>query len=109
MATIWKVNGLLGLTVFLFTYVFSIMNNTWATSLFRAGIGFLLFFLLGFVLRFVLFMSTKMKNQVATKPTQVEENPPKEELKMEYEQASTEERDFEALPLQQLHDGRQTK
>lgn len=49
-----KVNIILGFITFLFTYLFSIVNNTWQTSLFRALLGFLLFFILGFIVLFIL-------------------------------------------------------
>ena len=53
MSVNWGVNGFIGLTASLVTYFFSYSNNTWQTSLFRAGMGFFLFFVLGFILQFV--------------------------------------------------------
>jgi hypothetical protein len=49
-----KVHVGLGLIAFLFTYFFSILNNTWQTSLYRAAGGFLLFFFFGIVFLMVI-------------------------------------------------------
>jgi hypothetical protein len=64
----WKVNLSLGLTASVFTFIFSIENNTWLTSLMRAGLGFLLFFVLAYLLRFFicLISSKKLKNNQKT-------------------------------------------
>ncbi|MDQ1146267.1 hypothetical protein QE429_003094 [Bacillus sp. SORGH_AS 510] len=49
----WKVNTITGSAAFLLTFFFSLSNNTWQTSILRAMIGFLIFFLISYILRFV--------------------------------------------------------
>lgn len=69
MAVNRKINLCLGLTAFVLTFIFSIKNNTWLTSLERAGFGFILFFLLGYC--FIFFYrkpSNTIKNTNKTTP-----------------------------------------
>lgn len=104
----WKINTILGCTGFLFTYLFSIMNNTWQTSLFRAGIGFLLFFLLAYVLRFVLHQTLeKQKIEAIISPQQEGiVAPSKIEINEQSEEVVEDEMEFEAIPLHNLHSGK---
>ena len=104
MAFNWKLNAILGLTAFLLTYLFSITNNMWPTSLFRACIGFLIFFILGYVLRLVL-------NQLIIKKSSSSDN---EDHLMEGSNTDLEtknqgdellEESFQQIPLTGLHSG----
>lgn len=54
MIRTWKLSSVIGLVAFILTYWLSIYNNTWQTALFRACIGFLLFFIWGLGFRFIL-------------------------------------------------------
>lgn len=97
------VSSIFGFMAFLLSYLFSIVNNTWQTSLFRASIGFLLFFALGFMLTTVL-------QQVLMKRTaeSVGANPP-EKGKTEEQLEVNEEDGFQSISLQTLHSGGEQK
>lgn len=62
MTVSWRESLFLGTLSFLFTYLFSSINNTWQMSIFRAGIGFLLFFFLGFILKLFFRQIVHKKN-----------------------------------------------
>ena len=67
----WLFNVILGFSAFLFTFFFSIINNTLETSLLRAAMGFILFFVLAYALRYVLAqknmgITTKSSKMVET-------------------------------------------
>lgn len=62
MVANWGFNACLGLTALGLTFFFSWQNNTWQTSLFRALIGFILFFLLGYLFRMLLFLIGSKKD-----------------------------------------------
>ena len=62
MTARWRESLILGVLSFLFTFLFSNLNNTWQMSLFRAGIGFLLFFLLGYIIRFLFHQIASKKS-----------------------------------------------
>ena len=104
----WGNSTILGVIAFLFTFFFSLMNNTWQTSLFRAGTGFLLFFSLGFISLFALQQILKKKVQTPNMEkaeadgtfTMNQENNP---------EANMEEVAFQAIPLQALHNGETQK
>jgi hypothetical protein len=86
-----SVNIGLGLGAFFLTFYFSWFNNTWLTTLFRSGVGFLLFFLFGYLLRFILHIMESGNNG--------------EEKRME-RQTEVEELvngSFESIPLASLH------
>jgi hypothetical protein len=100
MAGNWRVNAMLGITAFLFTYFFSLVNNTWLTSLFRAGIGFLIFFIFGFFLRFV------VNHQIVSKKNPGEEFSPKVEREKKIDEEAIDDPLFQALPLHSLHKGK---
>jgi TM2 domain-containing membrane protein YozV len=67
-----KINVILGLTAFVITFLVSRVNNIINTSLFRSGIGFLVFFLIGYILRFVLYQIQikKVPDITTDQPTQ---------------------------------------
>ncbi|MGG1399053.1 hypothetical protein ABE288_14800 [Bacillus salipaludis] len=105
----WIVNIILGVAAFLLTYVFSIGNNTWQTSFFRSGIGFLLFFVFGYILRSVLHQISAMNT-----PNRIEELGAEEEWdtsnKYNYDaEQSVEESSFQSVPLSSLHNGEGAK
>ncbi|PFP30761.1 hypothetical protein COJ96_02015 [Bacillus sp. AFS073361] len=104
MVANWIVNASLGLTAFLFTYYFSLQNNTWQTALFRAGIGFLLFFILGIILRFILHQIISKKNpELSQKQNTVEESSPETERTNHVEEVPMAEPVFQSIPLDSLH------
>ncbi|MED3563676.1 hypothetical protein [Bacillus xiapuensis] len=105
----WKVNVILGGMAFLLTYVCSFTNNTWQTSLFRSGIGFLLFFIFGYVFRSVLYQITAIKspNQMMDSKNTEQDGRVEEFNRMEEQQA--EEPSFQEIPLTSLHKGMETK
>jgi hypothetical protein len=107
MAANWKLNAFLGLTAFLLTYLFSYTNNMWQTSLFRAGIGFLVFFVLGYVVRLVL-NKVKIKNTSSS----IHEHHSVEGSYVEMEASRHEgnewEESFQQIPLNGLHKGENT-
>jgi len=49
-----KINVWFGVFGFLITFLFSLSNNLWTTSLVRGCLGFILWFALAFLLRFIL-------------------------------------------------------
>lgn len=104
MAGNWKANILLGLTAFLFTFCFSIENNTWITALFRSGIGFVIFFIFGYVIRIVLSLIFSMKT---TDPTEERTVTDKAEINFheqnEEKQQWGEPSSFQSIPLNALH------
>jgi uncharacterized membrane protein YraQ (UPF0718 family) len=100
----WLVNAVMGLIGFLFTFVFTFFNNTWQTSLFRAGAGFLLFFLTGYLFRLVLHQNGSIPAQ-----TKEEEPLPKQEKVNESADAKNDQTAFEALPLHDLHKEKNSK
>jgi hypothetical protein len=106
MAGNWGFNAFLGLTAFFFTYFFSYTNNTWQTSSFRAGIGFLFFFVLGYIFRFVLQQIGSKKNTgLITNQNMGERSIPKAKQKNQVEEEPIDEPSFQAMPLQSLHNG----
>ncbi|MEH7307808.1 hypothetical protein [Neobacillus drentensis] len=107
MAANWRLNTILGLTAFLLTYIFSYSNNMWQTSLFRACIGFLVFFLLGFVVRIVL-NEVKIKKTSSTVDDHhtVEGSNIEQETNKHIEEVMEE--SFQQIPLHGLHKGDRT-
>ena len=104
MGVNWGVNGLIGLTVSLFTYYFSYTNNTWQTSLLRAVIGFLLFFVLGIVFQLVLQqVDTFKKTERDEKQNHVDRARPKPEPLVQDDEVIMEESSFRAFSLDALH------
>lgn len=55
MVANWGFNTGLGMTALILTFCFSWENNIWQTSLFRAAIGFILFFILGYLFQILLY------------------------------------------------------
>jgi hypothetical protein len=102
----WRANVILGLSAFLFTYFLSLVNNTWKTSLIRASIGFLLFFILAYIVRLVLYQIGSNKNSCLNlDEKKVEGSNPDAESKNHLEEVSSGESSFHALPLHSLHNG----
>ncbi|MDF2557284.1 MAG: hypothetical protein K0R71_1112 [Bacillales bacterium] len=62
MTARWREGLFLGVIAFLFTYLFTSINNNWQMSLFRAGIGFLLFSLLGYILQILIHLISSQKS-----------------------------------------------
>jgi len=50
----WIVTAFIGVLAFILSFCFTIVNNTWLTSLFRAAIGFVVFFILGCIVQIIL-------------------------------------------------------
>jgi hypothetical protein len=110
MVANWGINAILGLTAFLFTYFFSLVNNTWQTSISRAGIGFLLFFILGYIFRFVLYqIALKKTLDLIQKKSREEESKQEEKRKSHVEEVTMDEPSFQAIPLRSLHNGEDAK
>ncbi|MEH7505272.1 hypothetical protein V7152_25275 [Neobacillus drentensis] len=108
MAANWKLNTILGLTAFLLTFLFSFTKNTWQTSMFRASIGFLLFFVLGYMLSHVLDqMKIKKNSSSVHEPIAVDESNAETESQKQVEGVLEE--SFQQIPLQALHKGENTK
>lgn len=104
MAVRWGVNIIIGFTAFLLTYVFSFVNNTWQTSLFRAGIGFILFLVLGFILQ-IFFSQKPVQNDRNGIQVEISDDGRNQEPEMTSEMDDSKgEEAFQALPLQSLHD-----
>lgn len=103
----WKVNTIMGSVSFPLTFFFSISNNTWQTSILRAMIGFLIFFLLGYILRFVVGQ-TSGKNP-RNSSIQYSEQHLGETLASVHEkkidEIIEEEQSFQHIPLGSLHKG----
>ncbi|CRK80897.1 hypothetical protein [Neobacillus massiliamazoniensis] len=101
MARKWSMNIILGVAAFLLTYSFSIVNNTWPDSLFRAGIGFVLFFGFGFFFRFFIQqISSKKDSEHDQKKTVAQKNP----KIVQNEDGPMKEAPFQAISLTKLHD-----
>jgi uncharacterized membrane protein YraQ (UPF0718 family) len=105
MAASWRVNLFLGIISFLFTYLFSIENNTWQMSLFRAGIGFLLFFLLGYILRFLLHQIAAKKSTSLLEELNKEEISGQNKIQNDVENGQSDDPSFQAITLGALHNG----
>ncbi|WP_042355939.1 hypothetical protein [Bacillus rubiinfantis] len=115
----WKLNVLFGGIAFIFGFFLSLVNNMWLTSLFRALIGFILFWGLGYVVRFILFQLGTRKsgdNQHADKNGNESEftveTKPDESVNTVSNQAVSDgkelkdEASFQAIPLHALHKGK---
>lgn len=107
MAANWKLNAILGITAFLLTYLFSFTNNMWQTALFRASLGFLVFFVLGYVVRLIL-----NKVKIKTTSSSFHEYHSVEGSKVEMEASKHVgkelEDSFQQIPLNGLHKGENT-
>jgi len=101
----WGVSIIFGVMAFLCTFFFSLTNNTWQTSLFRAGIGFLLFFILGYLTKFILKQISQKKIPLHTNQNSEDEGIPKIDQEERESEAKMDETDFQAIPLQALHNG----
>ena len=101
MAGNWGINTLLALLASLITYFSSFMNNTWQTSMLRAIIGFLLFFLFGYILRVVLHqtISKERLDSIQSERAPEVDAPERTETVQEDEPA------FQSIPLDSLHIG----
>jgi hypothetical protein len=99
----WGISLIFGILASILTYCFSIVNNTWLPSLFRAVIGFFLFAMLGFSLRFVLlFIAVNQVNPFPKQSPKVDS--PSEALQENLpEEESNDEPVFQRMPLDSLH------
>ena len=95
----WRISIILGFIAFAFSFVFSLMNNTWQTSMFRAGIGFILFAVLSFLVLVVL------DQLVSSKESESIENEIQETKVEPHTKEQLEDEDFQSLPLSSLHKG----
>lgn len=107
MAGNWRFNAILGLSALLFTYFFSFVNNTWQTSTLRAGIGFLVFFVVGYFLRVVLYQLVSKKSAGNSKKQNLDNNSTEmvERIIQEEENGPVDEHLFLSLPLHAIHKG----
>ncbi|MDR7000951.1 hypothetical protein [Neobacillus niacini] len=109
MAANWIVNVIFGVAAFLLTFVFSIGNNTWQTSIFRSGIGFLLFFVFGYILRSILYQISVMKTLKRLEDPSIEEEWETEDYLNRIGEKQANESSFQAVPLHSLHNGEGAK
>ncbi|HEY2420304.1 MAG TPA: hypothetical protein VGI04_02755 [Neobacillus sp.] len=106
MVANWRANASLGLSAFLLTYLFSQVNNTWKTSLFRAILGFLLFYILAYLFRFFLHQIDAKKNKDLNHESSIGENGSTEAEQINLlKDDSMDESSFQFLPLHSLHNG----
>ena len=105
MATSWRGSLFLGVISFLFTFLFSIVNNTWQMSLFRAVIGFLVFFLLGAILQFLLHLIAPMNSIDIQSEEDMEELREQNETQEEIDSAQNEDPLFQGVTLGSLYNG----
>lgn len=101
----WRVNSILGFIAFLFSFGFSYINNTWQTSLFRAVIGFLLFFLLGALVTIVWNQMISQKNEPLRTNNRAEEEQNLDDKPKKSAEEQGEEHSFQAMSLGALHKG----
>ncbi len=100
----WGVSLIFGVIAFMLTYSFSIVNNTWLPSLFRAVIGFFLFAILGFSLRFILrSIASVRKESPVTKPSPKVDSPQEAVQENAPVEDSTDEPVFQRMNLDSLH------
>lgn len=100
----WGVSIVFGVIAFILTFCFSIVNNTWLPSLFRAVIGFLLFAILGYWLRFVLCSIVSMKKiDPIPKQNSRVASPLETEQGISTEEDSNDKPLFKSIPLESLH------
>jgi hypothetical protein len=104
----WGISTGFGVIALICTFLFSLMNNTWQTSLFRAGIGFILFFILGFITLVSLKQISQRKITLQTSGKVEDKNQLTIDQESETE-AEMDEMDFQAIPLQALHNGETSK
>ncbi len=103
----WRVNAVLGLLAFIFTFTFSLINNTWITSLFRAGIGFIVFFIFAYILRIVMYQIISKKNaDFLPKQNREKESSVESVSNTQIEDSSIDNQSFQAVTLQSLHNGK---
>jgi len=107
MAGTWLVNVIFGTSAFLFTFFFSIINNTWKTSAFRGAMGFILFFFLSYLLRLVL--NPKQVRATPITSNNVEGNLEKEHNNTPMELEYVEDTSFQAISLGSLHNELESK
>jgi phosphotransferase system glucose/maltose/N-acetylglucosamine-specific IIC component len=106
----WRVNLIFGIIAGILTYGFSIANNTWLPSLFRALLGLLLFAVLGCILQFVLRFIASMKDQGSSKKQETKVDNPLEPNKEHAEvEDVNEEPLFQSLPIEALQKGKRIK
>lgn len=106
----WKVNVILGVLAFLFTYIFSFLHNTWQTSLYRACIGLFLFFIIGYCLQFVTYQILTKKKMAADQTLgRTEGYTITKDGAIGDGNLTGEEPSFRAISLQSLHTNEDTK
>jgi len=102
MSVNWGVYGFIGLTASLFTYFFSYTNNTWQTSLFRAGMGFFLFFVLGIILQFIVHQVDSINNTARDQKQNSVDGKEQKTGSITHGEVPMEEQSFQALSLDAL-------
>lgn len=106
----WRINLIFGIIAFVLTYGFSIVNNTWLPSLFRAVIGLLLFAALGYLLQFVLRFIASMKDQGLIPKQEVEvESLSEPKIGKAAEEDFTDQALFQSIPLEALQKDKSVK
>lgn len=105
MTASWRESLLLGVISFLFTYLFSIINNTWQMSMLRAGIGFLLFFLLGYIFQFLFHQMVSAKSISLPAEEMYEEENEQIDHQNRTDFDQNEEPLFQEITLGSLHNG----
>lgn len=102
----WKISALIGFAASLLTFIFSLMNNTWLTSLIRSFTGFLCFFVLGFVFQMGLKQIFTMKNGDKIRDLfPIEDAEMHELLQNQAKEGAVSDSSFQAVSLHSLHNG----
>ncbi|MDF2535262.1 MAG: hypothetical protein K0R18_1421 [Bacillales bacterium] len=105
MVASWRGSLFLGFISFLFTFLCSVGNNTWQMSLFRAVIGFLIFFLLGTILQLLLHLIVPMNSTDMQSEEDKEELSEQSETQEEIDSTQSEDPLFQEVNLGSLHNG----
>ncbi|MHC0038151.1 hypothetical protein [Pseudoneobacillus sp. C159] len=103
-----RFNFIIGVAAWLGTFLFSLPNNTWQTSLFRGLIGFFIFFIFSYFIRSIIHIIISMKDAAVKTPEQEKKA---EDLRFaetdEIEQVTEDIQDddsmFQSIPLHSLH------
>lgn len=103
MSVKWRVNIFLGLLAFVFSWAFSFANNMWLTSLFRAFIGFFIFFLFGLILQILFQLFNYSKNDNSKAQVSLSEIHTRAEI-LNTSEHNNEENSFTGISLETLHE-----
>ena len=67
----WIINFVISIIAFLLVFVGSLSSNTANTSLFRAGIAFLFFYMVTYVIRWLLMLASKGSEEKSNEPVEI--------------------------------------